>query len=130
MAVYSGKDGSLEWDNTITTRIQNWSLESSLDTLDTTSLGDIARTFVAGLKSATGSVTIFYHDDNRTLAGILNNIITPNSAVPGRLELIWAKRKIAFDALINSSSITCSVGEVMSASLTFTMTGDYLIVDL
>lgn len=125
MAIYSGKDGKVEWANANVTRVRNWSLESSFDTLEVTDLGDDARAYVAGLKSATGSMTIFYHDDNTSLASIVNNVITGGTPTSGKLELMWGAKQITVNAFINSATITCSTGEVMSAELGFTVTGDY-----
>jgi hypothetical protein len=125
MAVYSGKDGQVEWVNTKVTRVRNWSLESSFDTLEVTDLGDDARAYVAGLKSATGSMTVFYHDDDASLSSILDNVITTGTPTAGKLELLWGAKQITVNAFINTASITCSTGEVMSAELGFTVTGDY-----
>ena len=126
MAVYSGKDGKVAWTNGSVARVRNWSLQSSFDTLEVTDLGDDARTYVAGLKSATGTMTIFYHDDNTSLSSILDNVITTGVPTAGKLELIWGSKQVTVNAFINSATITCSTGEVMSAELGFTVTGDYL----
>lgn len=125
MAVYSGKDGRVEWNNVTITRVRNWSLQSTFDTLETTDLGDDARVYVAGLKSATGAMTIFYHDDDTSLRTILDNVILTGTPTAARLELIYGPKRIEMNAFINTAAITCSVGEVMSAELGFTMTGDY-----
>ena len=126
MAIYSGKDGKVEWNNGSVTRVRNWDLQSSFDTLEVTDLGDDARAYVAGLKSATGSMTIFYHDDDKSLSSIVDNVITTGTPAPSRLKLIWGAKQITVNAFINSATITCSTGEVMSAELGFTVTGDYL----
>jgi len=130
MAVYSGKDGKIEWVNATVTRVRNWSLQSSFDTLEVTDLGDDARSYVAGLKSATGSMTVFYHDDNTSLKTILDNVITTGTPTSGKLELKWGAKQITVNAFINSAAITCSTGEVMSAELGFTVTGDYTSITL
>ena len=124
MAIYSGKDGRLLFDNKNTTRVSTWSLESSFDTLDVTDLGDGARNFVAGLKTSTGSMTVFYHDDNDSLRSILDNVINTGTPTAAKLELRWGIKSISMMAFINSASITCAVGEVMSAELGFTATGE------
>ena len=125
MAIYSGKDGKVEWANVAVTRVRNWTLQSAFDTLETTDLGADSRAYVAGLKSATGSMTIFYHDDNTSLKSILDNVILSGAPSAAKLELRWGAKKIQMNAFVNSAAITCSVGEVMSAELGFTMTGDY-----
>lgn len=130
MGVFSGKDGSMKWTNGAVARVRNWSLQASFDTLDTTNLGEIAREYTAGLKGATGSATIFYHDDNNTLRDLLNSCIRGAVPAANTLELLWGQKKLVFAAFINNVTITCNTGEVMSADVSFTMTGDYTTITL
>ena len=126
MAVYSGKDGKLEWTKQSVSRVKNWSLQSSFDTLEVTDLGDAARVYAAGLKSATGTMTVFYHDDDDMISKMLDNVITSSTPTAGKLDLIWGAKQISVVAFINTATITCSTGDVMAAELGFTVTGDYV----
>jgi len=130
MAVFSGKDGSMQWAGGGVVRVRNWSVQSTFDTLEVSDLGDIAREYVPGLKAATGTATIFYHDDNSSLRNLLDNCITTGVPQPASLDLRWGSKRLTFDAYVNSASITCNTGEVMSAELSFTMTGDYKTISL
>lgn len=130
MAVFSGKDGSLTFENAAIARVRNWSFQGNVDTLETTNLGQDAREYVPGLKSGTGSCTIYYHNDNTSLAGVLDNCITTGDPVAGAMLLKWGAKSLAFNALINSVSFACTTGEVMSADVSFTMTGDYTSASL
>lgn len=129
MTCYSGKDGSLKFEGTAIGRVRNWSLNGTVETLDTTSLGEDSRTFCAGLKTATGTATIWYHSDNN-IKTVLDNCITQSTPTPGSLELAWGTKKIVGDCFVNSATITCNTGEVMSADVSFQMTGDYSTVTL
>jgi hypothetical protein len=130
MAVFSGKDGSMKWEGGSVARVRNWSVQSTLDTLETTDLGDDSREYVPGLKSATGSATIFYHDDDNSLRTLLNNCINTGTPASALLDLNWGTKRLEFRAYVTSASITCSTGEVMSAEVNFTMTGNYTVVTL
>ena len=130
MTVYSGKDGSLVWQGSTTTRVRNWTLSSTLDALEVTDLGDDARAYIPGLKSATGTATIFYHDDNSSLRAILDNCITTGSGSAGSLSLRWGTRKIDMSVIVTAANITCTTGEVMTADITFQMTGNYQSIGL
>ena len=101
MAVFSGKDGKLEFENVGITRVSNWSLNATVDTLETTNLGEAARTYTSGLKGASGSATLYYHDDNKSVRTFLNNCITIDAQAEGGMELIWADKTIRFKAWIN-----------------------------
>ena len=130
MAIYSGKDGSLEVDDLAVGRVRAWSIQASVDTLDVTNLGDIARSYTPGLKGATGSASLIYHDDNTEIQQILDDCITTGTPGEAKMELMWGAKKLEFNAYINSANITCSVGEVLSAEISFTMSGDYHVVTL
>jgi|TARA_Y100000004_G_scaffold22083_1_gene22494 hypothetical protein len=130
MAVFSGQDGVLVFNGETQVRVRNWSFTSNVDTLETTDLGDDARRYTTGLKTATATATIMYHDDNNTLRDILNTAITTGAPTNHRLELRWDDKDLDFNAFITSVNVTCSVGEVMTADVSFQMTGDYLTIDL
>ena len=130
MAVYSGKDGQLEFDSNVVGRIRSWSLQASYDTLDVTNLGNDARAYTPGLKSASGSASLIYHDDNLEIRSILETCITTGTPVTANFDLKWDNRRVQFNAYVNSANITCSTGEVMSADISFTMTGDYQSITL
>lgn len=125
MAVFSGKDGSMEWAGGAVARVRNWSVQSNLETLETTDLSHDAREYIPGLKTATGSATIYYHDDNTSLRTLLDNCIDTGTPTSALLVLRWGAKSLSFNAYVTSVSITCNTGEVMSAEVSFTMTGDY-----
>tara|TARA_Y100000592_G_scaffold98700_1_gene172485 strand:- start:8015 stop:8407 length:393 start_codon:yes stop_codon:yes gene_type:complete len=130
MAVFTGQDGVLVFNGQTQVRVRNWSFTSNVDTLETTDLGDGARSYRAGLKTATATCTIMYHDDNSTLQSILATAVSTTTPTSHRLELRWDDKDLDFNAFITSVNVTCSVGEVMTADLSFQMTGDYLDIDL
>lgn len=131
MAVYSGKDGKLLVGTTTLARVRNWSFNGTVDTLETTALSDKAREYTWGLKSATGSATIFYHDEAAgSVKTVLDPCITTGDPTQVTLELQWGSKKLKFNAWINSANLGMSTGEVMSAEISFTMTGNYNTVTL
>jgi len=130
MAIYSGKDGRLEVDNSRIARVRSWSLSATVDTLEVTDLGDDARVYTQGLKGATGTASLIYHDDNNEIRLVLDDCITTGQPGVAKMELMWGTKKIELVAYINSANITCSTGEVMTADIGFTMSGDYRVVTL
>ena len=130
MAVFTGQDGVLVFNAQTQVRVRNWSFTSNVDTLETTDLGDGARSYRAGLKTATATCTIMYHNDNAALQSILATAVNTTTPTSHRLELRWGDKDLDFNAFITSVNVTCSVGEVMTADLSFQMTGDYLDIDL
>jgi len=130
MAVFTGQNGVLVFNGQTQVNVRNWAFTGTVDTLETTDLGDDARKYVPGLKSATATATIMYHDDNNTLKTILGKSLTTGTPTAHRLELRYGSKDIDFEAYITSVNVTCTVGDVMTADLSFTMTGDYQTLQL
>ena len=131
MAFFSGRDGSLYADGTRVARVSNWSLSSTVEALETTDLGVNERSYTPGLKSATGSCSVFYHSDDPV--PLLEKVIKAGAASDTdivRLSLRWGEKKIDVDALITQAGLTCQVGSVMEAAISFNITGNYQDIDL
>ncbi len=61
MPFYTGRTGKLRLGGSEIAKVKNWTLDTSVNMLDTTSLGDTANTFTPGLFSATGSASLSYY---------------------------------------------------------------------
>jgi hypothetical protein len=123
---YSGKDGSLSLQGQQVAKVTTWSLSATTDALETTTLAQVARTYTTGLKSATGSCTVFYYDD-----APVNLLEQVNQSSPGtpptcRLKLQFDTKFFEFDAVLTSANLACTVGEVMQVEIGFQMSGDFV----
>ena len=58
MAAIAGKSGSARLGANTIAEVTSWSLDISSEMLDSTSLGDDWKEFIAGLRGATGSVEV------------------------------------------------------------------------
>ena len=127
MTYYSGKNGTLTYNGNSVAKVSNWSFSSSVDTLETTAISDSERSYVPGLRQATGSATIFYYDDVVSAPKPLLERIIGTSAVSESdilsLKLGWGSKYIQGSAIITSGELSCAVGEVMQASIQFQFTG-------
>ena len=61
MSFFSGRHGSLIYLGKPVARVRNWSLTASVDLLETTKVDQFAPTYRPGMKSATGSASLFYY---------------------------------------------------------------------
>ena len=144
MTYSAGKDGEL-WIGASATapsaRVKSWSISASQETIDTTFLGDTDRTFTQGVRSMTGQCEIAYYSDQNgeSDATTLINLIfkerttssvggvAPESSVVqlklGFKNYLGTLQYITVNALFTSMSITCSQGEIFTASGSFTVQG-------
>lgn len=103
--------------------IKNWSLELSLDTLETTALGDDWKNYITGLKEWSASsegdyeVPVDAEGQEELQDAFLNGTtVTVKLYVDG-------KNYYTGEAYINSLSIEDPVDDVVSISIEFTGTG-------
>ena len=156
MGFYTGRSGKLFLSSILTTapnpseaqsvlKIRDWSLETTLELLETTTIDTAVKRYTPGMVSSTGSATVMYY---RTQAGdvgvqfdqLLSKVMkTSNDGVSesDRVGMVLragaqpgagadVKDDIAFNAYITSAGITVGTGELTSVSLQFTVDGAFL----
>jgi hypothetical protein len=137
---YTGIDGALYADDVKIARVSSWSFAAEADTLETTSLGDYARNYVYGVQAFSGEATIFYYEnasnliEGRTLLGdVIRTTQTPTEPTHV-LELQFRNgsinRSVKFKCALNSVSIEATTGEIINASISFTVCGPLLAASL
>lgn len=134
-------DGNLPGQTNIA-KVKNWSFSSTTETLDVTSLGDTDRTFRLGLRSATGSCSLFYYvrtDGTGTVQQLIEQQLgersvpetgTNSDDEPGKftLKLLWGRGMLnpyylICRVTITSLTMTMAVGEMMSCDINFAVNG-------
>lgn len=129
---YSGTDGRLSVDGVVVGKVRDWSFSGTKQALETTTLADNAATYCNGRQSYGGSCEVFYYEDaNSQLSPkpLLSDVLRTTAATPNqkrRLVLSAGERKLEFDALITDVEIEASAGDVMSASISFVVSGQLI----
>lgn len=156
MGFYTGRSGKLFLTPILTAaptpaanqsvlKIRDWSIETSLELLETTTIDTAVKTFTPGMVSSTGSATVMYYRSEPGDVGVqfeqlLNKVMkTSNVGVTeaDRVGMVLRagaqpgagvdiKDDIAFNAFITTASITVGTGELTSVSLSFTVNGPFL----
>ena len=138
MGFYTGRTGSLSFENQAVAKVRDWSLDTTVELLDTTVLGDFASTYTPGVKGATGSATLMYYrgeaGDGRPFTVLLNKVMRKGPIERGQsveLELNvggGGEDTIRFNAYITSAQVGASTGELSIVPIQFTVDGDFLSV--
>lgn len=71
MAVHKGSEGTLKVGSNAVAEIRSYSIEETADTLEDTTMGDTARTYLPSLTSWSGSVDVYWDETNTTGQGAL-----------------------------------------------------------
>lgn len=138
MAFYTGCNGSVVYAGKPVAKVRDWSLETTVALLDTTTMGSCINTYIAGNKSATGSATLMYYrletGDSATyteFTALLSNVhkIGDVSKTPIQLTLkvgTGTNDDIIANVFITSASISVSTGELVTVPIQFTVDGDFV----
>jgi hypothetical protein len=116
----------IKWNGTVLGLARDISLSISKDALETTTLANRDRTYVGGLRGATGTCSLLF-DDTDTLVASLLNRITGNASTTedGSLTFNFAADGARFilPVLITSVGMTASSGDLVTAEVEFQVTG-------
>jgi hypothetical protein len=121
-----GNEAQLRWNGTTVARARDISLDISKDALESTTLGVKNRTYVPGLRSATGSCTLMFDANDEVSETFLNTITGNNSLNPdGAITLNFAPNggRFILDIIMTSVGITAAADSLITVSVNFQVTG-------
>lgn len=123
MATHKGSEGVVKFNTSNTVaEVRSYSIESTADTLEDTTMGDSARTFLPSLTSWSGSLDCLWDETDSTgqMAADVGTSITitvfPEGAATGAM-------RYSGSAIITGKSVTGSYDGLVEATITFQGTG-------
>tara|TARA_B100000508_G_scaffold28036_1_gene21031 strand:+ start:180 stop:596 length:417 start_codon:yes stop_codon:yes gene_type:complete len=132
MAFFRGEEGSVSFDNGsgsvgAIASTTAWTLDTTKDTLETTSHGATSRSFIGSLISGSGSVDLLYTatsgDDT---AELITDVLTAEDPGDATFNLFLdtsGAKKLSFNAIITGTSFSSTVGDISTVSVSFQTTG-------
>ena len=151
---FSGSTGELRLIDGTTDKkvgkVRDWQFSSSVNMLQTTTLGDTDGTVTPGVRTQTGSFTLYYYDEtddssNAYASTIIKKLLKPatkysdDPGVAAENEKFTLKLKVnagtsgkwvKAEVYLNSVSMSMAVGEVLAAQCQFTVDGAFVEVTL
>ena len=131
--ILTGADGLLKYGGSTCVKVRNWSLNISRDAIDVSCLNTFDREYVAGLRSATGSATLYYDPTQTTDRALLNTIFEDNSDCGGTTCLesvsfflnncVAGPGNFEADAIITNISPAVEVGAATAVQVSFQISG-------
>lgn len=107
MAVHKGSEGTVKVGANAIAEIRSYSIEETGDTLETSTMGDTARTYVPSLTSWSGSVDVYWDETDTTGQGALT--------VGAQVTLnVYPEGDSAADTYYTGSAIVTSVSKTAS----------------
>jgi|TARA_R110000824_G_scaffold44389_1_gene129149 predicted secreted protein len=129
MAVHKGSEGAIKIGSNTIAEVKSYSLDESADTIETTSMGDAARTHVSSLTTFSGSVDAMWDetDTNGQVALAVGSTVTllwyPEGSDSGDTyysgSVIVTGKTItgSFDGLVEASISVQGSGAITTATV-------------
>jgi len=131
--IFTGRDGRLLLGSDTLVKVTSWTLQADLETLESTTLGDAQRSYVPGVQSFSGSAALLYYtdtDETNDASTLLRKLVKTSGVSSSdtvtltlRLAGDLSNSDVTLTAYITSASIGASVGEIVSAQISFQGTG-------
>jgi len=122
MATHKGSEGTVHVGSNAIAEIRSYSLDETADTVEDTTMGDAARTYLASLTTFSGSIDVFWDetDTSGQVALAVGSSVTlkfyPEGAVSGDTYYSGT-------ALVTGKNITASFDGMVEASISVQGTG-------
>lgn len=134
MTVLTGADGQLMYGSNILGKVSEFSISATRDALEDTCLGNFDRTYVEGLRGASGSATLYYDPSNQNANDFLNTIwLSQGEAgynAPDEVTFKMNRQNYPLaggtfecTGFLTSVSPSVSVGAVQAVSIAFQISG-------
>lgn len=122
MANHKGSEGTVKVGSDAVAEIRSFSIEETADTLEDTSMGDSARTYLASLTSWSGSVDVFWDETDTSGQGALDvgSSVTLNLYPEGDTA---ADTYYTGTAIVTGKSVSSSFDGMVEASFSVQGTG-------
>lgn len=129
MAVHKGSEGTVKVGSNAIAEIRSYSIEETGDTIETSTMGDTARTYVPSLTSWSGSVDVYWDETDTTGQGALTtgaevtlNVYpegdtTGDTYYSGSAIVTGVSRTASFDGLVEASISLQGTGALTSTTV-------------
>lgn len=129
MAVHKGSEGTVKVGSNAIAEIRSYSIEETSDTLETTTMGDTARTYTPNLTSWSGSVDVYWDETDSTGQGALTvgaevtlNVYPEGDSAAdtyytGAAIVTGVTKNASFDGLVEASVSLQGTGALTSATV-------------
>lgn len=121
MATFVGKDGVIKIGSNLVGELRSYSIEQTMETVETTVMGDADRSFSPSLKGFSGTLECYFDDTN---AG--QGALKPGDTGVLSVQMegdTTGDHKLSGNIIVTSRSIGASFDGVTDASITFQGTG-------
>ena len=121
MATHTGSEGTIKIGSNTLGELRSFSLETTAETIEDTSMGDTSRTYKVGLKTFTGTASVFFDETDTAQPGLVAGAeitlnVYPEGASSGDTYYTGS-------AIVTGRTINSSFDGMVEAEISFQGTG-------
>jgi len=131
---YTGESGVVKFTDLSTSSVVNvasvrsFSVDQTLDAIESTVMGDGARTYIPGLRNFSGTMDVYWREDSAAGTGNVNLFDAANTGTTTSLIELYPSGettgiKLSGSVVITSHSITANFDGMVEASVAFQGSG-------
>ena len=121
MATHTGSEGLIKIGSDTIGELRSYSLETTSDTIEDTSMGDSARTFKTGLTAFTGTASVYMDEaDTAQIALTVGSSITLSFYFEGATA---GDKYYTGTAIVTGKSVSASFDGLVESEISFQGTG-------
>ena len=130
MATYKGQDGVFQAITTggslaSVTNLKSWSIDETIDSIESSVMGDTTKTFVTGQKSWTASCELLYDLSNAVQADL---VIGESVDIKVWPNTVSQAESFAGTGIVTSTSQSGALGDLVGSSVTVQGTSALTVV--
>ena len=126
MAVKTSTTAELRLNSVAIAKVRDITMNYARDSLETTGIGQIDRTYAYGKRGTSGSGTLMYDASDTATKALMNRLLsdaTTTNTIAMVLDTATSDGTITGDALITQAGVSVSVGDIVSVPISFTISG-------
>lgn len=126
MAVKTSTTAELRLNGVAIAKVRDVTMNYARDSLETTGIGQIDRTYAYGKRGTSGSGTLMYDASDAATKALMNRLLsdaTTTDTIAMVLDTATSDGTITGDALITQAGVSVSVGDIVSVPISFTISG-------
>lgn len=122
MTVYIGQNGVMQVGGTAVAQVRGFTFETTVEAIDTSVMGQAARTYRAGMMGATGGADLLFSDTHEAevLAFLQDDTVTLSLYPTGTGA---GNPVITANIIITGYSLEATMDDVVTATISYTCTG-------
>lgn len=125
MAVYNTSGCTLSVGGTALANLIDATVELSIETIDTTEIGNLDRKFISGIRTGTISGNLYYDQNNAQISAL--EAAAKSGATVAFIFTLHASATYTANAIITSFSPSIAVADVVRAAFSAQITGEVAI---